>query len=327
MSTGSGKQFELAGYEIIRELGIGGQAIVYLAEQQSFQRKVAIKVLLPSVAEDAAFTARFLREARIVANLSHPHIIPVYDFGQSGDTFYMVMEYVAGGGLNQWIESGIVVEEALRIVSQLAQALHFSHQRGVVHRDVKPDNVMFREDGSAVLMDFGIARGHDADNEVTKVGQVLGTPSYMSPEQLRGRKVDGRSDIYSLGIMFYQMLTKKLPYDGEDFMALAMMHTSHPIPKLPSNFARYQKIFEKLVAKEPAKRFQTGLEISKLFEDILSGKKSPLSIDSSAAEALKAEVASTPEEEKTGIAGSKRPSIPRDYMTFLQDFLPRRVGG
>jgi len=320
MATGEFKG--LKGYRLVRELGVGGQARVYLAEQQSFERKVAIKILLPSVAEDAAFTARFLREAKIVANLSHPHIIPVYDFGEINNTFYMVMEYVGGGSLNEWIKSGIVVEEALRIISQLALALNFAHEKGVVHRDVKPDNVMFREDGSAVLMDFGIARGQDADNQVTRVGQVLGTPTYMSPEQLQGRKIDGRSDIYSLGIMFYQMLVKKAPYVGKDFMTLAMMHTNHPIPKLPAQYIKFQKIFEKMVAKDPERRFRTGLEVSKLFQDILSGKTDPLSVVSSAAADLESAVTAIPEGVANDTAAAGIKHLPREQVNFLQDLHP-----
>ena len=264
--------FELPGYSDVRQIGAGGMALVYRATQVSFKRQVAIKVLMPTYASDSQFAERFLREAETVASLSHPHIIPVYDFGQRDGTFYMVMEFLTGGDLMQWIHRGLEEEEVLQIISDVASALHFAHEKGYVHRDVKPDNIMFREDNSAVLTDFGIARQKNANNQVTVAGSILGTPKYMSPEQLQGHPVDGRSDIYSLGIMFYEMLTKQAPYQDEEFMALAMKHLQSPIPKLPIRYSKFQKLFEKMVAKKPEDRFQTGLEIVKLVQQYRSGK-------------------------------------------------------
>jgi len=264
--------FELPGYSDIRQIGAGGMAVVYRATQITFKRQVAVKVLMPAYASDSQFAQRFLREAETVASLSHPHIIPVYDFGQRDGTFYMVMEFLAGGDLMQWIHRGLEEDEILQIISDVASALHFAHEKGYVHRDVKPDNIMFREDNSAVLTDFGIARQQNANNQVTVAGSILGTPKYMSPEQLQGHPVDGRSDIYSLGIMFYEMLTKEVPYQDEEFMVLAMKHLQAPIPKLPIRFSKFQKLFEKMVAKQPENRFQTGLEIVKLIKQYRSGQ-------------------------------------------------------
>ena len=308
----------LPNYKIIRELGIGGQARVYLAEQESMQRKVAIKTLLPAVAEDAKFTERFLREGHLVGTLSHPHIVPVYDSGEKDGIFYMIMEYFPGGGLKQWIDTGMTIEEVLRVLTQLASALHYAHERGVIHRDIKPDNVMFREDHSAVLMDFGIARRQDGDSQLTRVGQLLGTPKYMSPEQFLGRKVDGRTDLYALGIMFFQMLTKRLPYEDTDIVSLAMKHATDPIPKLPKEFGNYQKIFERMVAKEPEKRFQTGMEIARLFQDILSGKEDAAGIDSAAALDLKSVIQVESETEARHGPGY----ISREHISFIQDLYP-----
>jgi serine/threonine-protein kinase PpkA len=279
--------FALDGYSGIRKIGMGGMATVYGAVQQNFDRKVAIKVLLPAYASDPEFAQRFLREAQTVSKLSHPHIIPVFDFGQRDGTFYMVMEYMAGGDLATWIQRGLAEDEMLAILSDIASALHFAHEKGFVHRDVKPDNIMFREDNSALLTDFGIARKQSSENQMTVAGQILGTPKYMSPEQLQGRELDGRSDIYSLGIVLYEMLCKQPPYQDDDFMALAMLHIQSPIPRLPAQFSKYQKLFERMVAKQPEHRFQTGLEIVKLIQQIRSGKVEAGSIDSGSAAAMK----------------------------------------
>lgn len=263
--------FELPGYSDLRKIGAGGMAEVYKATQTAFKRQVAIKVLMPAFASDAEYAERFLDEAETVAQLAHPHIIPVYDFGQRAGTFYMVMEHISGGDLAQWIQRGLEPDEALQIVSQVASALHFAHDKGYIHRDVKPDNIMFREDNSAVLTDFGIARLRNANTRKTVAGAVLGTPKYMSPEQLQGHDLDGRSDLYSLGIVLYEMLMKHPPYEDEDFTVLAMKHIQLPVPRLPLKYAGMQKLFDKMVAKRPEDRFQTGLEIVKAVQQMRSG--------------------------------------------------------
>ncbi len=271
--------FELPGYTDLKQIGVGGMAVVYRATQISFKRQVAVKVLMSEYASDDGFAERFLREAETVASLSHPHIIPVYDFGQRNGTSYMVMEYLTGGDLRQWIHRGLEEDEILQIVSDMASALNFAHDKGYVHRDIKPDNIMFREDNSAVLTDFGIVRLKNANNQVTVAGKILGTPKYMSPEQLQGHPVDGRSDIYSLGIMFYEMFTKEAPFQDKEFMALAMKHLQAPIPQLPARFSKYQSLFEKMVAKNPADRFKTGMEIVKQIRQIRTGRYDMLEID------------------------------------------------
>lgn len=281
-------------------------ALVFLATQTAFKRQVAIKVLAPAYASDHEFAQRFLQEAETVASLSHPNIIPVYDFGQREGTFYMVMEYLPGGNLSQWIERGLEEQEILQITSEIASALHLAHEKGYVHRDVKPENIMFRENNSAVLTDFGISKQKNANNQVTVAGAVMGTPKYMSPEQLQGHKIDGRSDIYSLGVMFYEMFTKKTPYEDPEFMALAMKHLKAPIPKLPASCAKYQSFFEKMVAKQPEKRFQSGREIVKVLEQVRNGQLDIASIDSRGAS-----VASG----KLPVVEVKKPSIKEGLKT------------
>ncbi len=309
----------LPGYQLIRELGTGGQARVYLAEQQSIQRPVAIKTLLPEVAKDRHFADQFLQEAKLVSRLSHPHIIPIYDFGQQDGIYYMVMEYLPGGGLKQWIQSGMRPEEALQVLSQVATALDYAHAHGVVHRDIKPDNLMFREDNSVVLMDFGIAQRRRGQNGQTG-GEILGTPAYMSPEQLLGGEVDGRSDLYSLGILFFEMLTQQLPYQAEDPKSLAMKHAKEPIPKLPVQFLRYQPLFEKMVAKDPEDRFQTGREIAKLAQDILTGQ-ADLTLDQPAAIDPR-ELLAASEVPSFQQLGKRAGEVPRKVISFLQDLHP-----
>ena len=321
---------ELPGYKVHGEVGLGGQAKIYLATQESFGRKVAIKVLLPQFAENKEFVERFLREARTVASLGHPHIIPVYDFGQIGSSYYMVMEYLPGGDLKARIKDGLKEEESLQILAQLSDALHLVHEKGFVHRDIKPDNVMFREDGSAVLTDFGIARLQSGADQVTVVGQVLGTPRYMSPEQIQARQLDGRADIYSLGIMFYEMLAKRVPYENPDYTTLAVMHCKDPIPNLPGRFRRFQRLFERMVEKEAEKRFANAQELAQLLRDILNGKKDPETIVTSASLALKAQAemrekaprpAAVPTAGGTLITGGSH-RLPREISIMLRELDP-----
>jgi len=254
---------KIPGHKIEGKIGQGGMAEVYLGVQEAFGRKVAIKILTPKTTADEEFAARFLREAKTVAQLSHSNIIPVYDFGSLDGYYYMSMEYLAGGTLNVLLKAGLELEEALRIIEDIASALHFAHSKGIIHRDVKPENIMFREDHSAVLMDFGIAKRKDASDGMTVAGAVMGTPRYMSPEQIGGKELDGRCDIYALGIMFYEMLMKEVPYNSEDYMAVAMMHVRNPIPRLPLRFGRAQHFLERLMAKNVEERFQTGEEVAR----------------------------------------------------------------
>lgn len=311
----------IPGYRIEGELGKGGQARVYLATQESFQRKVAIKVLLEEYANDGEFADRFLREARTVAHLSHPNIVPVYDFGQAGGTYFMVMEFLPGGDLNERISHGLNEHQVLTITAQLAEALHFAHKKGYVHRDVKPGNIMFREDGSSVLTDFGIARLQSGANQMTMVGQVLGTPKFMSPEQLQDRQLDGRSDLYSLGILFHLMLTRRVPYDHQDFMTVAMMHCKEPVPKLPRAFEQYQSIFERMVAKDADMRFASGEELAGLLRDIVNGNVDAAGVDSASAASLKKTAAFRAQNIQDPETVPKQ-YLPWDTAVALQDMDP-----
>ncbi|WP_395788462.1 serine/threonine-protein kinase [Aquimonas sp.] len=249
---------QVPGYRILRPLGAGGMASVYLAVQESLDREVALKVMSPQLAADREFTERFLKEGRITAKLSHRNLVTVFDIGSHQGLYYLAAEYIAGGTLSERIREGLSVPQILDIVSEVARGLHFAHEKGVVHRDVKPSNILFKSDGTVVLADFGIAKAMDTTSTATMAGSSIGTPDYMSPEQARGEPVDGRSDLYALGVMLYEMLIGRPPFDGSDPFAVALAHITQPIPMLPSEFAWLQPVLDKMMAKRPAERFASG---------------------------------------------------------------------
>jgi len=253
---------EIPGYKIIKTLGVGGQATVYLAIQQGFDREVALKVMSPALAADPSFGERFLREAKIVAKLSHARIVTVYDVGESGSFYYLAMEYMRGSNLKSLIVKGIKNKDALLIIAKLAQALHFAHQKGYIHRDVKSENILFDDDKQPVLTDFGIAKASNSSTQMTQTGKLIGTPEYMSPEQCRGKALDGRSDLYSLGIILFEMLTRKVPFTGEDSVSVCIKHVTKPVPQLPARFNHLQWIIDGLLAKNPNDRYQNGKELA-----------------------------------------------------------------
>ncbi|MBI3899851.1 MAG: protein kinase [Gammaproteobacteria bacterium] len=263
---------QIPGYQILRELGRGGMASVYLAIQESMEREVALKIMLPSLAAtDPSFSERFIREAKIIAKLSHPNVNAVFDVGVAGPYHYFSMEYITGGGLPPRIRNGMSPKDALAITRQIASALAFAHAKGYVHRDVKSENVLFRENGTAVLTDFGIAKVNDGASQMTTTGTVMGTPHFMSPEQAMGRAIDGRSDIYSLGIMVFHMLTGRVPYTGDSAVSIALKHVTDPLPQLPPLLLIYQPLLEKFLAKDPAHRFQTGEQAMEAIDAFVTG--------------------------------------------------------
>lgn len=262
---------DIPGYSILRPLGQGGMATVYLALQQSLGREVALKILSPALAQDATATQRFLREAHLAANLHHPNIVPIHDVGIHDGTPYMAMAYVPGGNVVPDAGGTSDPNAVLRCVRDIAGALDHAHRQGVIHRDIKPENILRQINRSCVLSDFGIARTIESTTALTQEGDTIGTPHYMSPEHLRGEKVDGRSDLYSLGVVFYQLLTGRLPYGGTDSWAIGTQHISAPIPRLPKTLERLQPLVDGLMAKEPATRLQTGAEVVRQIDGLLAG--------------------------------------------------------
>ncbi len=259
---------QIPGYRVIRKINQGGMSTVYLAIQISVGRVVALKVMNPQLNSDPAFSERFQREATIVGQLSHPNIVAIYDIGRHEDLNYIAMDYLPNGSVHDRMSTGLSGEEVMRITREIAGALDHAHEKGYIHRDIKPENILFRSDNSAVLTDFGVARGLANNSRMTHVGTVVGTPHYMSPEQTKGTTVDGRSDLYSLGVVFYEMLTGTLPYQGDEAVTIALKHISAPIPKLPMQYLAYQKILEKLLAKDPEQRFQRGRDLVTALEEL-----------------------------------------------------------
>lgn len=245
----------IPGYDIEGEIGEGAMASVYLATQRSLERKVALKVMAAALAADPSFCERFLREGKTLARLSHPHTVTIHDIGNVGELYYMAMEYLPNGTLKERIAAGLTPEQGVTLIRQIASALGYAHAQGLVHRDVKPANILFRADGTAVLSDFGIAKSLDDRTQFTQAGFAVGTPSYMSPEQARGQEIDGRADLYALGVVLYEILVGKLPYNGTDALSTALAHLTEPLPELPVHHGRYQGVLRKLLAKDPAERF------------------------------------------------------------------------
>jgi serine/threonine-protein kinase len=219
-------------YELEELVGTGGMSSVYRAHDRLLDRKVALKVLHEHYGSDEAQVERFRREARAVATLSHPNIVAVIDRGEHEGRQFIVFEYVDGENLKRLLErkGPLPVARALELVIQIAQALSFAHGQGLVHRDVKPQNVLLNGDGAAKVTDFGIARSLDVQHGMTQTGTVLGTSDYIAPEQAQGRRVDEHSDVYSLGVVLYELLTSKVPFPGENFVAVAMRHINEPPP-------------------------------------------------------------------------------------------------
>ncbi|MBK8183568.1 MAG: serine/threonine protein kinase [Candidatus Competibacteraceae bacterium] len=251
----------ITGYRIEKVIGKGAMSTVYLGVQESLERRVALKILSPRLASDPTFNKRFAKEAHIIGRLGHPHIVTIFDAGNYGDLFYIAMEYLEGATLKELIKTGITPEQAVNILRQIAQALGCAHQQNCIHRDIKPANIMFRNPETAVLSDFGIAKNLEDKTQLTAVGWRIGTPNYMSPEQSLARPVDARSDLYSLGVVFYEMLTGTRPYQGADAFETAMLHIKGPVPSLPEPLRRFQPIIDRLLAKKPEDRFASSEDL------------------------------------------------------------------
>jgi len=258
------------GYRILDNIGEGGFARVFLAEQTALERNVALKVMSPQLANDIDYCERFLREGKTLAKLSdHADIVTIFDIGQAGQFYYMAMEYLGGPNLQDRITENGYKGDVSAVLRSVADALQHAHSSGVVHRDIKPGNVLFRKDGGAVLSDFGIAKSNStAENTLTIAGAQIGTPSYMSPEQCRGEnEIDGRADLYSLGAMLYEMLTGKKPYTGTDPMGIMLAHISEPVPELPSEHEKYQPVLNRLMAKPRDERYP---DVAEFLSDLLA---------------------------------------------------------
>lgn len=272
----------LGSYRIISQIGQGGMATIYKAYQASMDRNVAIKVLPNRLAESSEFTKRFQQEARIIARLEHPHILPVFDYGESDGIPYFVMRYFEDGSLQNRMEAGpLSLTEIDRIFTQLADALGYAHSHGVIHRDLKPSNALLDSQGNLFLTDFGIAKILESTStQLTQADVIMGTPAYISPEQAQSRTVDQRTDIYSLGIILYEMVTGRVPFVAETPLAVVLMHVSDRLP-LPTSIKAdtpesIERVILKALAKEPDDRFSTAGEFLAAWHSALedTGSKS-----------------------------------------------------
>lgn len=255
---------EYGRYRIVKQLGKGNMGVVYQAHDPKIDRMVALKVLRPDRVTSDAFMARFLKEARAIGRLCHPGIVTVYDVGEDHGTVYIAMEYLQGEPLDQLMQKGrLTVAQSIDVACQVAEALDYAHQQGIVHRDIKPSNIILTRNQKAKLTDFGIARIEDTSaGYQTQAGEILGTPNYMSPEQVMGKKADGRSDLYSVGVILYEVVAGKRPFTGNNLAAIFRSIT-HDVPEQPYSIDPFisrslSDVIMKSLSRSPDGRFQNG---------------------------------------------------------------------
>lgn len=262
-------------YQIVGELGKGTMGVVYKAHDPQIDRMVALKVLRPDRVTSKEFVARFLKEARAIGRLSHSNIVTIYDVGEDNGTVYIAMEYLEGEPFNEVVKSGrLTLLENLEIARQVAETLDYAHRQGIVHRDIKPSNIILAKENQVKLTDFGIARIEDTSSvHQTQAGEILGTPVYMSPEQVMGQKVDGRSDLFSIGVILYEMIAGKRPFGGNNIAAIFRAITQDtPVPPDQGNPFVTKDLSDmvlKCLSKPPEDRFQTGRQLADAITGII----------------------------------------------------------
>jgi ActR/RegA family two-component response regulator len=262
LPAGDSPEMEVMGYSIVKEIATSNFSSVFLARSERLRRNVVLKVMnRGESAREMSDAERFQREYEIISSIKHRAIAEIYDFGSQPQHLYLAMEYFPCGDLRDRLRNPLSVEESLYYLRTIAEALRVIHVFGILHRDLKPANVMLRDDNSPVLIDFGLARRPTEDAATTGVGQVLGSPYYISPEQAQGHRVDARTDLYSLGVMFFEMLTGERPYLGRTAIAIMAQHAHSPVPALPEATAAQQPLLEKLMAKRPSARYGSAEEL------------------------------------------------------------------
>lgn len=327
-------------YEIVRPIAKGGMAEVFLAHDQLLNRPVALKVLFPELSRDTAFVERFRREAQNAANLTHPNVVSVYDWGEEGSTYFIVMEYVDGTSVSQQLRDNgpFSPERAASIGKDVALALSFAHEHGVIHRDVKPANILINKHGQVKVTDFGIARARNTEDNLTQTGTVMGTATYFSPEQAQGLSIDGRSDLYALGVVLYEMVTGAPPFSAENPVTVATKHVNEVIvPVREKNAAipvSLETVIMRALAKSPNDRYKSGKEMAADLDRFMQGK--PVMAAAAATTAIPAtqarqrysEMAGTP----TGMATTVNPAVKKQdeksdrYLIMITVLLLLLVG-
>jgi ligand-binding sensor domain-containing protein/tRNA A-37 threonylcarbamoyl transferase component Bud32 len=316
----------LGSYQLLEQVGQGGMATIFKAYQPSMDRYVAVKVLPAHFTQDETFVSRFTQEARTLARLEHPHILPVHDYGEQEGITYLVMRYIQAGTLKDLIaqQGPMDLKEAARILEQVCRALGHAHDQGIIHRDIKPSNVLIDERKDAFLTDFGIAKLVAGTSQFTATGAVVGTPAYMSPEQGMGQPLDHRCDIYALGVMLYEMVTGQVPFDAETPLAILMKHVNAPLPPprliKPDLPEMIERVILKAMAKSPADRFQSAEEMGETLQRAVAGLPTEVALPPATGEATAVMPQSTVEQlepppsyrpvDKTRVAAPARKPIP-----------------
>jgi serine/threonine-protein kinase len=318
-------------YEVLQELGQGGMAIVYLARDPLIKRQVAIKVLPRQFTFDPQFKTRFQREAEVIATLEHSSIVPVYDFGEHDDQPFIVMRYLSGGTLGDRIGKGALpVNEIATLFQRIGSAVDYAHSKGVIHRDIKPGNILFDSQGEASLSDFGIAKIAEATSAYTGTGTMIGTPAYISPEQAQGEKnLTGRTDVYSLGVVLFEALSGELPFDADTPMGIAIAHIQKPVPSLldrrPDLPPAFEGVIRKALDKDSTKRFPTATALAQAIQDrgtTLDGGTAIESIQGTMIEPLP----SQPQPASVSTSVDATPRIPPSAPPPKKSALPRLIG-
>ena len=262
------KHLSVQGYRVVQKIGYGGSSVVYLAERESDRQQVVLKILNARRGGDDSVVQRFMQEFDIISSIDHPNVVKIYDRGFGEDHAYIAMEHFSGGSLTEVIANGLSGRQSLSLLAQAASALREIHNRGILHRDIKPANLMARADGSIALVDFGIAKRLGDDLGRTRHGELYGTPYYVSPEQIEGDPATAQSDIYALGIIFYEMLMRRRPFEAESVSELITLHVQAPRPKLPVNLAEYQTLVDRMLAVDPRGRFKGAEELLEGIDEV-----------------------------------------------------------
>jgi serine/threonine-protein kinase PpkA len=316
---------EIPGYSIKKSLGQGGMAEVFLAIQNKVRRMVAVKVLFPEVFGNQRMAKRFVKEAQVLSKLNHPNIVSIYEIGQLDSCYYIAMEYCPDSLKNQLKnQNKMAPDYALYIIGCIAEALTYAHSRGIIHRDVKPDNILFRANQTPVLVDFGIAKNMDSNTKLTKTNASIGTPHYMSPEQCKGLSLDGRSDIYSLGVVLYEMLTGKPPYTANQVLSIMMKHMQEPVPQLPASLQAYQIIIDKMMAKNKSDRVKSDQDLLYYIKKVLVSQNSTALRQNSAVHSARRKIKQQKRDSDTKVSIPRRIKPSTRKITRFKAYTPKK---